>query len=70
VPQLFEPFAQAANLDTRKQGGTGLGLAISRALIERMGGHIGVEPPQPGHGAVFWILLPLGPPGSAVLSEG
>ncbi|MEO5771967.1 MAG: ATP-binding protein, partial [Burkholderiaceae bacterium] len=25
---LFEPFAQAANLDTRKQGGTGLGLAI------------------------------------------
>ena len=33
VPHLFEPFAQAATLDTRQQGGTGLGLAISRALI-------------------------------------
>ena len=61
VAHLFEPFAQAATLDTRQQGGTGLGLAISRALIERMGGQIGIEPPQPGHGAVFWILLPLRP---------
>jgi NtrC-family two-component system sensor histidine kinase KinB len=59
VEHLFEPFAQAANLDTRKQGGTGLGLAISRALIERMGGQIGLEPPQPGRGAVFWIVLPM-----------
>jgi signal transduction histidine kinase len=59
VEHLFEPFAQAANLDTRKQGGTGLGLAISRALIDRMGGQIGLEPPQPGRGAVFWIVLPM-----------
>jgi NtrC-family two-component system sensor histidine kinase KinB len=62
VEHLFEPFAQAANLDTRKQGGTGLGLAISRALIERMEGRISLEPPQPGQGAVFWILLPLRTP--------
>ncbi len=62
VEHLFEPFAQASNLDTRKQGGTGLGLAISRALIERMEGRISLEPPQPGRGAVFWILLPLRPP--------
>ena len=62
VEHLFEPFAQAANLDTRQQGGTGLGLAISRALIERMEGQIGLEPPQPGRGAVFWISLPLHPP--------
>jgi two-component system, NtrC family, sensor histidine kinase KinB len=62
VEHLFEPFAQAANLETRKQGGTGLGLAISRALIERMQGRISLEPPQPGQGAVFWILLPLCPP--------
>ena len=61
VEHLFEPFAQASNLDTRKQGGTGLGLAISRALIERMQGNIGLAPPQPGRGAVFWIALPLVP---------
>ena len=59
VPQLFEPFAQAATLDTRPQGGTGLGLAISRALIERMGGRIGLAPQRPGCGATFWIALPL-----------
>jgi len=61
VEHLFEPFAQAANLDTRKQGGTGLGLAISRALIERMDGQIGLAPPQVGQGAVFWVALPLHP---------
>ncbi len=59
VPHLFEPFAQAANLDTRKQGGTGLGLAISRGLVERMGGRIGLAPTAPGEGAAFWISLPL-----------
>ena len=62
VAHLFEPFAQAANLDTRQQGGTGLGLAISRALIERMDGQIGLAPAQPGQGAVFWLTLPLHPP--------
>lgn len=57
VPQLFEPFAQADALQTRQRGGTGLGLAISRALTEQMGGQIGLEPPRPGQGAVFWISL-------------
>ena len=61
APHLFEPFAQAANLDTRKQGGTGLGLAISRALVERMGGHIGLHPAVEGAGAAFWMSLPLRP---------
>ena len=59
APHLFEPFAQAANLDTRKQGGTGLGLAISRGLVERMGGRIGLHPAEEGRGASFWISLPL-----------
>ncbi len=58
VEQLFEPFAQADELQTRKRGGTGLGLAISRAMMEQMGGRIGIEPPEPGQGAVFWIALP------------
>jgi NtrC-family two-component system sensor histidine kinase KinB len=63
VDRLFEPFAQADDLQTRKRGGTGLGLAISRAMAEQMGGHIGVEPPRPGQGSVFWVSLP--PPAAA-----
>lgn len=59
APRLFEPFAQADDLNTRKKGGTGLGLVISRALIEQMGGEIGLERSQPGQGAAFWISLPL-----------
>ncbi len=61
VARLFEPFAQAHELQTRRRGGTGLGLAISRAMTEQMGGSIGLEPPQPGEGAVFWISLPMAP---------
>lgn len=61
VDSLFEPFAQADELATRKHGGTGLGLAISKQLIERMGGKIGLVPPEPGQGASFWIELPLQP---------
>jgi PAS domain S-box-containing protein len=57
--RLFEPFEQARDPRHRKQGGTGLGLAISRALMETMEGAIGLEPPRPGAGAVFWIELPL-----------
>jgi signal transduction histidine kinase len=59
VPHLFEPFAQARSAQHRRQGGTGLGLAISRGLIEMMHGGIGLEPPQRGAGASFWIELPL-----------
>ncbi|WP_423285927.1 ATP-binding protein [Caldimonas sp. KR1-144] len=59
VPRLFEPFAQADDLNTRKKGGTGLGLVISKALIEQMGGQIGLDASGPGQGAVFWISLPL-----------
>ncbi len=58
APRLFEPFAQARDAHPGR-GGTGLGLAISRALMEMMHGAIGVEPRAPGHGASFWIELPL-----------
>lgn len=45
--RLFQKFAQADSSNTRLKGGTGLGLSISKAIIERMGGHIGFAPRTP-----------------------
>ena len=55
-PRLFQRFSQLDAATTRAYGGAGLGLAISKALVELMGGRIGVES-APGHGSVFWIEL-------------
>ena len=56
--QIFQPFSQADNSDTRQRGGTGLGLNISRHLIEAMGGEIGFQS-EPGKETVFWFTCPL-----------
>lgn len=50
---IFEPF-----VTTRDQG-MGVGLAISRAIAEHHGGALWHDDPQPGHGAVFHVRLPI-----------
>jgi PAS domain S-box-containing protein len=56
--QIFKPFEQLGHPLTGGQKGTGLGLSISRALVELMGGQIGVES-EPGKGALFWVDVPV-----------
>ena len=55
---VFEPFTQLAEGGGRKQGGTGLGLSICKQLVEKMGGHIGVESTV-GAGSMFWFEVRL-----------
>ncbi|MGR4864599.1 ATP-binding protein [Caulobacter sp. LARHSG274] len=54
--KLFQRFSQVDSSASRSHGGPGLGLAISKALVELMGGRIGVDS-APDHGSVFWIEL-------------
>lgn len=56
--RVFEPFFRAPAAARGRAAGTGLGLAITRSLVERMGGHIGVEA-SPGGGSRFEVVLPL-----------
>jgi len=53
---LFQPFNRLG-ADSSETEGTGIGLAITRNLINRMGGHIGVESKE-GVGSQFWLELP------------
>jgi PAS domain S-box-containing protein len=55
--RIFQKFSQADTSDARQKGGTGLGLNISKALIEKMGGHIGFSS-EAGAGTTFFFEVP------------
>lgn len=64
---LFQDFSRLAMPDRGDAPeGHGLGLAISAALVQRMGGRIGVGAGADGQGSQFWVELVLpfmaGPP--------
>lgn len=61
---IFEAFMQADSSTTRRYGGTGLGLTICRALVNKMGGEIGITEAQDlsgkaRPGSCFFFELPL-----------
>ncbi|MCC6724909.1 MAG: response regulator, partial [Saprospiraceae bacterium] len=58
LPNIFDRFFQASNLEKAKAGGTGIGLALTKELVQAMGGEISVES-EVGKGAVFTVRLPI-----------
>jgi signal transduction histidine kinase len=56
--KIFDPFHRCAT--SAGYPGTGLGLAICKRIIERHGGHIGVDE-NPGGGSRFWFTIPTDP---------
>lgn len=61
VGRLFGRFQRGKG--SSSDGGSGLGLYVSRELCRAMGGDLELEPPSPGTGAAFTIILP-GEPGN------
>ena len=64
---IFQKFARAGELTEQRSTGTGLGLSITKAIIDQMGGEIGVDSDSDS-GSTFWfrIELPIIGPKSVV----
>jgi len=60
IAQLFHPF-ERIGAETRDIEGTGIGLTITKALVELMGGSVGIDS-DPGKGSTFWLELDCVPP--------
>ena len=59
LPLVFDRFSQRDSSTTRTHGGLGLGLAICKQLVELHGGSIRVASAGEGHGATFFVELPV-----------
>ena len=55
---ILSPFGNTGNRDQPHQQGTGLGLPITKALVEGMGGVLGIES-NPTEGTKVTVTLPL-----------
>lgn len=60
---IFQRFQQVESSDGRQKGGTGLGLPICKAIVEQLGGTMGVTS-EVGLGSTFWFRLPSGRAGA------
>ena len=61
LAELFAPFVQSDDGETRAHGGAGLGLTLARRLAEGLGGELEAHS-RPGEGSVFSLVVPLGEP--------
>lgn len=60
---VFQSFTQLDGSLTRQKGGTGIGLSITKAIVELMGGHIGVKSaPNIGSTFHFSVMVQLAQP--------
>ncbi|MFC0228715.1 ATP-binding response regulator [Serratia aquatilis] len=58
LPQIFEPFTQLDQSNTRQYGGVGMGLAIVHGLVELLNGTITVQS-ELGKGSTFIVNIPV-----------
>ncbi len=59
--KLFGKFQKLTARPTGGETSTGLGLSIVKTIVERHHGRVGCES-RLGHGARFWLRLPVNPP--------
>jgi len=55
---MYSRFRQVDESPTRQYGGLGLGLALAQKFAIMLNGRLWAES-EPGHGATFWISLPM-----------
>ena len=64
LEHVFEPLLKADDAKVRKTQGAGFGMAIVKALLENVGGTIGIKS-APGQGTKVTVTVPLDLPGGA-----
>jgi PAS domain S-box-containing protein len=57
---LFVEFQQLDASASKRYAGTGLGLALTKRIVEAQGGQVGATS-VPGHGSIFFAVLPRRP---------